>query len=107
MLNQLLKSGLTFTTQGNILNVAGPTSIVEKQSRCIARHKFELLRIANHETVSGVGVCNQCGHDLLGIVVDHGFVNRTCPECGKWFHCVVVAELSTASKKAEHARAAG
>lgn len=57
----------------------------------IADWKPELIKIIAGEIVDDVGGCDQCGGELLGLRTFDHYVNRVCPDCGKWFRCIPAA----------------
>jgi len=53
----------------------------------VRQWKPELIKILNGETSTDIGQCD-CGSSLLGLPTRDGYVNRVCPDCGRWFRCL-------------------
>ena len=90
-INHAEELGVAITANNGKLKLEGPTSALDKVASMAKPWKPELLKVLAGETVEGVGDCDQCGGELLGLVVHDGYVNRVCPQCGKWFRCLSLA----------------
>ena len=96
MLNSILNSGLRFSIVNGRLSAKGPEALMDAFRDAIRRNKPELLKVLAGETVHFCGHCDQCGAELLGLLVHGGYTNRVCPECGKWFRCLPPMEAKPA-----------
>lgn len=80
--------GITLDLDGDYIVLEGPESLVDELSEMIRQWKPELIKVLQGQIVSNVGTCN-CGSALLGLPTFDGFVNRVCPDCGRWHRCQV------------------
>jgi|TARA_B110000495_G_C22545127_1_gene330274 hypothetical protein len=89
MITRIMSSGLSLSIVDGGLAIRGPQTELAEILPMIKRWKPELIKILEGETVDDVGVCDQCGADLLGLLVKFdSYVNRVCPQCGQWFQCL-------------------
>jgi len=80
--------GVTITTKGENLQLSDPASKSPELVEAVEFHKYELLAIHQGKMVRDVGNCDQCVDKLVGLLAFDGYINRTCPTCGKWFRCL-------------------
>jgi hypothetical protein len=97
MLDEILSAEIKLKVEGGQLLYGMAEATAEKYLDEIKRWKPELIRVLNGDYCGGVGQCEQCGADLVGLpVAFDGFVNRVCGHCGTWHSCLNPA-VETAS----------
>ena len=81
-------NGITLDVDGDCIVLEGPAEQVDELATTIRQWKPELIKVLQGQTVGNVGTCD-CGSALLGLPTFDGFVNRVCPDCGRWHRCQV------------------
>jgi len=88
LINRIRRARLKLSIDDGKLKVKGKASLVSELSSTIKRWKPELIKTLEGKTVKSVGDCDRCDAELLGLLVHGDYINRVCPECGKWFRCL-------------------
>ena len=88
MLNNILNSGLKMSVVDSRLSVRGSTELVGEFRAAIQTWKPEIVKILSGESVGDVGDCDHCHGSLIGLRTFDYYINRVCPDCGKWFRCL-------------------
>lgn len=104
VLDQAAELDVTITNNDGMLKIAGPQSAIKEVAILAKPHKQELLNIASGQTVDDVGHCDDCGSVLLGLTTFDRYVNRTCPNCGRWCRCLTpttTQEIKSCSERSE------
>lgn len=77
---------ITLKLDGENIVLEGPESDVDKLAVMVLTWKPELVQVLQQRIIEDVGTCD-CGTALLGLPTFDGFVNRVCPDCGRWCRC--------------------